>query len=79
MFGSEVEGRVRLHQRRVQPIILVVAEDGVSPQLVDWQLFLQKADNLKLRQISTVTHIYTETKREAVQYLFFLFGNNINK
>lgn len=41
LFSSQVEGRVGVHERRVQPIILVVAEDGVGPQLVDWQLFLQ--------------------------------------
>ncbi|TNN35071.1 hypothetical protein EYF80_054763 [Liparis tanakae] len=47
---GRVEGGVGVHQRRVQPVILVVAEDGVGPQLVDRQLLLQQADDLQLRQ-----------------------------
>lgn len=31
LFSSQVKGSVRVHQWSVQPIILVVAEDGVSP------------------------------------------------
>lgn len=41
LLRGQVEGGVGGHQRRVQPVILLVAVDCVGPQLVDWQLFLQ--------------------------------------
>lgn len=41
LLRGQVKGGVRGHQRRVQPVILLVAVDSVGPQLVDRQLFLQ--------------------------------------
>lgn len=61
LFRSQVEGGVGIHQRRVQPVILLIAEDRVGPQLVDWQLLLQKANNLEFRQVSIVTDIWKDT------------------
>lgn len=49
---------------------MVVAVDGVSPQAVDRQLLLQKTDDLKLRQVSAVTDIWTlegEREREGMR------------
>lgn len=62
LFGREREGRVGGGERRVQPIILLVAEDGVRPQPVDWQLLLQYADDLELGQVSIVTHIWKKNQ-----------------
>lgn len=66
LFGGQVEGSVGVHKWRVQPIILFVTEDGVGSQLVDRQLLLQQADNLKFRQVSTVTYICTKTRQKIV-------------
>lgn len=37
---------------------MVVAVDRVSPQTVHWQLLLQKADDLELREVGAVAHIW---------------------
>lgn len=43
----------------MQPVILVVAVDGVGPQPVHRQLLLKKTDDLELGQVSAVAHIWT--------------------
>lgn len=57
LLGGQVEPGVRRHQGRVDPVIVVVAVDGVGPQPVDRQLLLQKADDLKLWQVGAVADI----------------------
>lgn len=57
LLVGQVEPGVRCHQGGVQPVIVVVAVDGVGPQPVHRQLLLQKTDDLKLWQVSTVAHI----------------------
>lgn len=57
LLRGQVEPGIRRHQRSVEPVIVVVAVDGVSPQSVHRQLLLQKTDDLELWQVSTVTDI----------------------
>lgn len=60
LLGGQVDPGVRGDQRRVQPVIVVVAVDGVGPQPVHRQLLLQQADDLELWQVGAVAHICTE-------------------
>lgn len=57
LLGGQVEPGVRRHQGRVEPVIVVVAVDGVGPQPVDRQLLLQEADDLELWQVGAVADI----------------------
>lgn len=57
LLVGQVESGLWRHEGSVQPVIVVVAVDGVGPQAVHRQLLLQKTDNLKLWQVSTVAHI----------------------
>lgn len=63
LLSGQVEPGVRCDEGSVQPVIVVVAVDGVSPQPVHRQLLLQKTDDLKLWQVSTVAHIWTAERR----------------
>ena len=57
LLSGQVEPGVRCDEGSVQPVIVVVAVDSVSPQPVHRQLLLQKTDDLKLWQVGTVAHI----------------------
>lgn len=57
LLGGQVEPRLGRDEGRVEPVVMVISVDGVSPQAVDWQLLLQKTDDLKLWQVSTIAHI----------------------
>lgn len=57
LLSGEVEAGVRWDERRVQPVVVVVAVDGVRPQPVVRQLLLQQTDDLNLWEIRAVTHV----------------------
>lgn len=57
LLGGQVKPGAWCDEGSVQPIIVVVAVDGVGPQTVNRKLLLQKTDDLELWQISAVAHI----------------------
>lgn len=57
LFGGEVYARVGRDERRVDPVVVLIAVHAICPQPVDWQLLLQQADNLHLRELCAVTNI----------------------
>lgn len=67
LLGGQVEPGVWRHQGSVEPVIVVVAVDRVSPQTVHWQLLLQKTDDLELREVGAVAHIWRGRRGERSQ------------
>lgn len=57
LLGGKVEPGVRCNEGRVQPVIVVIAVDGVRPQTVHRQLLLQETDDLELGQVGAVAHV----------------------
>lgn len=44
----------------MEPVVVVIAVDGVSSQLVMGQLLLQQADDLDFREVGAVAHVWRE-------------------
>lgn len=64
LFSGEVQAGVWGDERGVQPVVVVIAINGVRSQLIVGQLLLQQTDDFHLWKISAVTHIWTGKRRK---------------
>lgn len=60
MLGGEVNVGIWREEGGVEPVVVVIAIDGVSSQLVMGQLLLQQADDLDFRKVGAIAHVWRE-------------------